>query len=69
MPLENQTVNDYQEADQEHKNRDPVDGIHVTYPAVAGFIRIFFSDIQIFGQLAQYSHKLNSKINNKSIGD
>jgi hypothetical protein len=44
--------NDNEETDQEHKDGNPVDRIHVTDPTVRWLIRIPFPDIQIFGQFA-----------------
>jgi hypothetical protein len=52
MPLENQAENDNEDADQEHKDRNPVDCIHIADPGAGRFIRIFFSDIKIFGKFA-----------------
>ena len=44
--------NDNQQTNQEHEDRNPVDRIHITDPAVCRLIRISFPDIQIFCQLA-----------------
>ena len=41
---------DNQQTDQEHKDGNPVDRIHITDPAIRRLIRIFFPDIQVFGQ-------------------
>ena len=54
-----QTENYNKDADQEHEDGNPVDGIHITDPAIAWFVRIFFPDIKIFGKFAQDSHLLN----------
>jgi hypothetical protein len=47
MFFENQAKDYHQDSDQEHKDRDPVDGIHIPDPAACRLIRIFFPDIKI----------------------
>jgi hypothetical protein len=54
--VKNHPENDNQDADQKHKNRNPVDTVHIGDPAARWFIRIPFPDIKVFGQLAKYSH-------------
>jgi hypothetical protein len=54
--VKNHSENDNQDSDQEHKNRNPVDTVHVADPAAGWFVRIPFSEIKIFGQFAKYSH-------------
>jgi hypothetical protein len=44
--------NDDQQSDQEHEDRNPVDCIHISNPAVCRLIRILFPDIQILCQLS-----------------
>jgi hypothetical protein len=41
---------DNQQADQKHKDGNPVDRIHVTDPAACRFIWILFPDIQVFSE-------------------
>jgi hypothetical protein len=45
-----QPENNYEDADQEHEDGNPVDGIHIPYPAIARFTGVFFPDIKIFGK-------------------
>jgi hypothetical protein len=52
MPFKNYPEKDNQQADQEHKNGNPVNRIHITDPAACRFIRIFFPDIQVFSKFA-----------------
>ena len=54
--MENHPENDNQDTDQEHKNRNPVDTVHIADPTACWFIRIPFPDVKIFCQLAKYSH-------------
>jgi hypothetical protein len=65
--FENQAKDNYKDSDQEHKDRNPVDGIHIPDPAAGRFIRIFFSDIKIFSKFTQYTHLMPTKIINKSL--
>jgi len=50
--------NDY--PDNKHKDGNPVDTMHVADPAARGRIRIFLFNIQVFGNLTEYSHKILS---------
>jgi hypothetical protein len=50
--FEDHPENDDQQAKQKHKDRNPVDRIHVTNPTAGRFIWIFFPDIEIFCQFA-----------------
>ena len=54
--MKNHPENDNQDADQEHKNRNPVDTVHITDPTVCRFIRIPLPDVKVFSQFAKYSH-------------
>jgi hypothetical protein len=56
VSFENHPENDDQDTDQEHKNRNAVDRIHVTDPTAVRFVRIPLPDIKIFGQFTQYAH-------------
>jgi hypothetical protein len=61
--VKNHPENNDQDTDQEHKNRNPVDTIHVADPAVCWFIRIPFPDVKVFSKLAKYSTHLDIKDN------
>jgi len=50
--------NDY--PDDKHKNGDPIDAMHIAYPAAGGRIGIFLFNIQVFSNLTEYSHKSSS---------
>ena len=63
MSLENQAEDDNEDADQEHKDRNPVDRIHITDPAAGRFIRISLPDIKIFCKFTEYSHRDGIKDN------
>jgi len=54
--VKNHPENDNQDTDQEHKNGNPVDTIHIADPTICWFIRIPFPDVKVFGQFAKYSH-------------
>ena len=54
--MKNHPENDNQDTDQEHKNRNTVDTVHIADPAACWFIRIPFSYVKVFSQLAKYSH-------------
>lgn len=51
-----QPEDDNNDSYQEHKDRNPVDAVHITDPAAGWLIRIPFPDIKIFGKLTEYSH-------------
>jgi hypothetical protein len=69
VSFENQPEDDNKDADQEHKDRDPVDRIHISDPGTGWFIRIFLPDIKVFGKFAEYSHIAGVKIINKCVPD
>jgi hypothetical protein len=50
--FEDQAENNDEDPDQEHKNGDPVDPVHVFYPGTGRFVWISFYDIQIFSNFA-----------------
>lgn len=54
--MKDHSENDNQDTDQEHKNRNPVDTVHIADPAVCWFIRIPLPQIKVFSQFAKYSH-------------
>ncbi len=56
MFFENQTKDNDQHGEEKHENRDPVDPIHILYPAIIWLVRISFFDIEIFCQFTEYSH-------------
>ncbi len=55
----NHPDNDNNDPDQEHKNGNTVNAVHVTHPFAVGRIGVSFFDIKVFGYLAHYSHKIN----------
>jgi hypothetical protein len=61
MPLEKYQF-DYKDNDrqQEHKNRDPVDPMHVFHPLGMRRIGIPFLNVEVLCKLSPYSH--NSKL-------
>jgi hypothetical protein len=62
--VKNHSENDNQDTNQEHKNRNPVDTVHIADPAACRFIRILFPQIKIFSQFTKYSH-LDIKVNSE----
>jgi hypothetical protein len=54
--MKKHSENDNNNADQKHKNGNAIDTVHIAYPAIGWLIRISLPDVQIFGQLAKYSH-------------
>jgi hypothetical protein len=54
--VKNHPEYNYQYPDQKHKNRNPVDAVHIPDPAVRWLIRIPLPDIKVFSQFAEYSH-------------
>ena len=67
MFFENKAKDDDEDSNQEHKDRNPVDRVHIPNPAAGRFIRIFFPDIKIFGKFTQYTHLMQIKIINMSL--
>jgi len=50
--------NDY--PDDEHKDGDPVDAMHIAHPTAGRRIRILLFNIQVFSNLTEDSHKFLS---------
>jgi len=61
VSLKYQPENNNENPDQEHKNRNPVDRIHITDPGAARFVRILFPDVKIFCKFAKYAHRCGNK--------
>ncbi len=54
--MKNQPENDNNDSYQEHKDRNPVDAVHIADPAAGWLIRIPFPYIKIFSKFTKYSH-------------
>jgi hypothetical protein len=54
--VKNHPENNNQDPDQKHKNRNPVDTVHIADPAIRWFIRIPLPDIEVFSKFSEYSH-------------
>ena len=52
MTLEYHSENNNEQADQEHKDGNAVEAVHIADPTACRFIGISFPDIKIFGQFA-----------------
>jgi len=50
--FKDQAENDNDDADQEHKDRNTVNAVHISDPTIGRFVRISFPDIKIFGKFA-----------------
>jgi hypothetical protein len=61
MFFKNHSEYNNQDTDEEHENGNPVDRIHIPYPAVRRLIWILLTDVKIFGQFAEYTHVENQR--------
>jgi hypothetical protein len=46
--VKNHPADNDQQTNQEHKNRNPVNPVHVAYPGAGWLIRISFPEVKIF---------------------
>ena len=59
MSFEEQRPDDHDEDScEEHKDRDPVDPMHIAHPGTARCVRVPFFDIQVFFNLSPYAHEI-----------
>ena len=56
MFFEKQPVENYEDTDNKHKKRNPVDPMHRAYITVGRRVRILLFNIKIFSYLPEHSH-------------